>query len=173
MKVGNSSIHSLLDSGCQANFLRDDLVTKLNLEIVKQRVPLSINGVNSKKTYVMKEVILPIEISGKKQELRCFSIPEIGINMQVPGIQELAQNATEIGLSLADNTLLDCINDKVTDFDLIIGVNDFAKLVIETCFIGNICMWKSGEQIIFLGNIEEVAEEINIIYSNICPSDDE
>ena len=163
LDIKGNSLRTLLDSGAQANFIKTELVERLNLPILRERVPMCINGVNSNKSYVVKETSAPVKVGNEIVNLRFFTLPEIDLSLQVHGVKELATLYKRLGCNLADSSLLHCENDVVDNFSIIIGINDLDKFKLETAFVGNKVSWEFDDKLILFGNVEELvanAEEV-------------
>ena len=167
--VNNQVIHALLDSGCQTSFIRESIVHEHNLPILKDRVPLTINGVNTKKDYIIKQVKVPIKIAGQMHEFICFTLPEIDLSIKVPGVKELVDLVQSFDCKLADRTLFHVENDKLAKFDLIIGISDLTKLKLKTAYLGNACVWEVGDLTILFGDVDSMISDLAIFkYNAFC-----
>ena len=162
VEIGNEKAHAMIDSGSQLSFIREELIHKHKLKILRNRVPLSINGVNSTKNYVIKEVIAPIKVGNCTIDMKCYTLPKIDLQLNVPGIRELVQDYASLNFQLADEKLNILTSDHIDHFDIIIGIGDFAKLNLKTVFIGNSCAWELNDKsLIIFGYVNELHDDVS------------
>ena len=173
VKKNNEKYRSLIDTGCQANFVREDLVKKFDMKILRNRVPLSINGINNSKSYVIKEVEGKINIGKKEVCMKFFTLPKIDITVTVPGLRDIAEMVSQLGLNLADDQLLKKGTDILDNFYFIFGIKDFSKIKLKPAYIGNACLWEIDGEIVLFGDTDELDMEISRMLSIVKPEIDE
>ena len=122
MNVKNTSIRCMRDSGCQPNFIRQDLAEKLKLKIVQKDFPLKINGFVSSETSPHNVVEVPV--SKKGPPVLAICIPKIRTSLRLPGLREVVRGFTDRGYHLADKTLAQATDDHIGNLDFILGNND-------------------------------------------------
>ena len=159
--IKNETIHALLDSGCQGNFIKEELVSKYNLKILQSKIPLSINGVNDIKNYKTYQVLVPIKIGNSVHEIKCFTLPELNLKIKVPGIKSLVKKINQLGCELADTTLYELTDDCFKPFDLILGISNFVDYKIKSCYVGQANLWEANDGLILLGNLQSLEDEVD------------
>ena len=170
VSIKNKNYRSLLDSGCQANFLREDLVKELQLPILEERVALSINGINNRRNYVIKQVEALIKVGATEFKAKFYTLPSIDISVNVNGLHDLIDDFSKLGIKLADPALMNSGPDVLDNFDLIIGISDFKNLNITNVFIGNACLWETNDHVIIFGDIDDLDREINSVLATVSSS---
>ena len=160
VNVMGYNVHTLVDTGCQNSFIKEQIIHDKNLEIIEQNIPLTINGVNSNKVYVTKKVKVPIKINNITHYLYCLTLPEIDLNINVPGIENLVKLFTSFGCTLADKTLENINSNKIAEFEMILGINDFHILNIKPSYLGNMCFWDVASESILFGNVEKMVDDL-------------
>ena len=158
--INSQVAHLLLDSGCQSSFILESIVHEHKLPIIKEGVPLTINGVNSKKNYVSKQVKVPVKIAGQTYEFDCFTLPKIDLSIKVPGTKDLVNLVQSFDCKIADRTLYHVENDRISKFDMIIGISDLAKLKMTNTYLGNTCFWKVNDLTILFGNVNSMISDL-------------
>ena len=60
--INGFEVRGFKDNGSQPNLIDENLVNKFNLITVEENIDLTINGINTPKTYITKKVEVPLQI---------------------------------------------------------------------------------------------------------------
>ena len=118
--IKGTSIRVLKDTGCQANYIEESLATDLNWKVVKDSVSLTINGINSSKSYKTKQVEIEFSIGSNIYPIYAFCLPSIDMSLQLPGLVDVVSGFVSKGYKLADRRLLNSA-DRIDNIQLILG----------------------------------------------------
>ena len=62
LNVKDKNIRAMKDSGCQPNFIKTDVADKLNLTVIQNNFPVTVNGFNESQNYITKVVEVPVVV---------------------------------------------------------------------------------------------------------------
>ena len=128
-------IRCLSDSGAQANFITEAKAKANNLKIIKNDISVVINGFNGSKTYNANVVEVPLDFDGQKLIIEAICIPEININLNLPGLSQLCTKLKNAGFRLADQ-LLPGQSDEIKNLDMVLGADSVHILNSRTVAFG-------------------------------------
>ena len=121
ISVRNYKLRCMRDSGCQPNFITDEMARKLNLKVVQSNFSLTVNGFNASEQYLTNIVEMCIDKDSSKIKVIC--IPSIRTKLVLPGLSKVARVFTDKGYKLADDFLLEG-SDEIGEIDFILGNSD-------------------------------------------------
>ena len=159
--INNHTVHLLLDSGAQSNFISEKIVKEHNLKVIKDNIPLTVSGVNSKREYNIKEVKVSINIAGRLHQIDCFTLPQIDLSIKVPKVHELINIVQSFNCELADRSLFHVQDNQIAKYDLILGISDLSKLRLKPVYLGDTCLWQINNLTILHGNVDEMIADLN------------
>ena len=119
-QINGFQIRALKDLGCQSNFIKESIADSLKLRVLNDDVRLNVKGFNSSKGYVTKVVEVELSVGKASYPVSAICIPEIRIDIDIPGLTEVARKFVERGYTLADKTLLGG-KDSISDLDFLLG----------------------------------------------------
>ena len=122
INVKNTTIRCMRDSGCQPNFIRQELAKSLKLKVIQKDFPLKINGFVSSETSPHNVVEVPV--SRGSPPVLAICIPKIRTSIRLPGLRKVVQGFVDKGYHLADKTLAQATDDHIGNLDFILGNND-------------------------------------------------
>ena len=128
-------LRCMYDTGCQCNFIENSLATKLGLKVVQKNFPLKVNGFVSSESSTYDVVEVPI--SEKHPPILAICVPKIKTVLQVPGLGKAVSMFLEKGYTLADKFLPLCKDDRIENFDFILGINDSHILPMKDIIFGH------------------------------------
>ena len=120
---GNGTLNKVRifkDSGCQRVFIRTDLSDKLNLEILKNNLPLNIHGFLSKAKVDTKLVKVNLVIDGKVLDVDAICIDKISTKFDTGDIEKIISNFKNQGYRFADAEL-EVNMGVVKNIDIVLG----------------------------------------------------
>ncbi|XP_068225059.1 uncharacterized protein [Palaemon carinicauda] len=120
ISIKGTNLRVLKDTGCQANYIEENLAQDLNLKVVKNGVSLTINGINSSKSYKTKKVEIELPIGSNSYIVYAFCLPSIDVSLQLPGLNEVVSGFVSKGYKLADQGLLNS-TDRIDNIKFILG----------------------------------------------------
>ena len=118
--VQDVQLRALKDSGCQSNFIKESVANSQNLKVLNDKVRLNVKGFNSDQGYVTKIVEVELLIGKESYAVNAICIPEIKINVDIPGLAEVSREFIQKGYTLADKTLVNGGNS-ISDLDFLLG----------------------------------------------------
>ena len=116
----NALIRSLKDGGCQSTFLRRQVAIDNDLKVTQKNVSLKVNGFNTAQTYQTEMVEIKLKFGDKIHTIEAICIPEINIELNLPGLNKIVKTFLKKGYSLADKFLTNG-KEKISNIDLILG----------------------------------------------------
>ena len=166
VNVGGKTIRAMRDSGCQASFIVQALADELNLKVAKEEFELGVNGFNSSRK--IKTTVVELSIRENEPPISMICIPDIRINLDLPGLSSIVTGFTELGYVLAD-TMLQNGTDNIADIGMIIGDNE-AQIVPqsdETFGIHPKSMYANTPLgVMLLGSIERMTQNLPYLPNN-------
>ena len=114
------TLRGMRDSGCQPNFIKEETAKKLNLKVIKEDLPLHINGFNTSKTETTQ--LVEIDLRNNQNPIKAICIPEVKLNIKLKGLSTIVNKFKEKGYKLADKFLGQ--EEGISNLDLILGSND-------------------------------------------------
>jgi len=152
------SLRALKDSGCECNFILEDIANLDKFKIVKP-VNITVNGFNSVKNYDTVEVEFVINLNDNSHTITAICVPKISVNLDVPEVCSIARSFANKGHVMADKSLL---SDVQPGIDLILGsvsafclpektvvfgrekISSFSETPIGTMLMGSVVDFQSN-----------------------------
>lgn len=125
------------DSGSQANFINSRLVDECNLKIVETDIVILVNGVNESRKRKTNLVEVPLIVGERHFLIHAISIPELKVNLKIPGLSQIVRDFSQKGYLLADNLLTDISTEQISNIDFILGCHDTHVLPEEQISFGD------------------------------------
>lgn len=161
-KIGNLNFRGLRDSGSQSNFVNEEILSKIEHTVLRS-LNLKVHGINEACDYESKLVELSLRLGNETRVIRALSLPEIKIELKLPGLRNIAQSFKNKGYVLADPALLN--EDKISRIDLILGSGS------ANCFRDRSILFGSNSSVfsvtpfgvLLMGSIEQLSSDINFL----------
>lgn len=112
-------LHGMKDSGCQTNFITNNLADELNLPVLVEKHLLKIGGFNSTKSLITK--IVHISLFGRSN-IAAVCVPEIRTNLNLPQLDLIVQAFKAKGYTLADKLLKN--STSISNLNFVLGTLD-------------------------------------------------
>ena len=122
-------IRCMKDSGCQPNFIKTSVADRLNLPVIEENFPITINGFNGTQHYNTKVVRIRIEVGEREFELKAICVPNIRTSLSITDLSKCALGFVRKGYKLADQDLIK--SDDVNDIEFILGTSNL-EVMLET-----------------------------------------
>lgn len=170
--IGENLVKCLKDTGCQANFVAENIVKQNNLKIIKEDISLTVNGFNVAKDYHCYLVEVPMKLGEKVFAIEAICVPSLNIKLNIPGLSSLVKRFTDLGFEMADKSFY---NDKLLnncDVELILGTDSLHVLGEETVSFGNpvpSLYYNTSFGIMLVGNIDRIFSNLKFLHE--VPSD--
>ena len=129
------SIRGLKDGGCQGTFISEKLAKDSKCLILRDQINLTINGMNYSKKYLTKHVQVELKFGDNTNLVDAYVLPSLNINLDLPNLKYVVDMFTEKGYKLADENLLN-MNGQISDFDLLLGTNNFHCILDRSVAFG-------------------------------------
>ena len=101
----DSYLHAMKDSGSQENFVTEKAFKTHNFPIIKENIPLIVNGFNASREYTAKMIELNLSFGEKINKLEAIVIPDISVTLNLPKMGSVVKMLEDKGFKLADCTL--------------------------------------------------------------------
>ena len=128
---------------------------------------LKINGINESADKQVKIVKLPIH--KKQTTITAICVPEINIDITLPGLTNIARTFETKGYKLADKKLLK--SERINKIDMILGNVDSNILLMKDKAVGSSVYSESPEGILLMGSVQRYKKNLvelpNQVTSNI------
>ncbi|XP_068246865.1 uncharacterized protein [Palaemon carinicauda] len=118
--ISGFNVLCMKDSGCQSNFIFEELASRLNLPVIRECVKLTVNGINFPRSYDTKIVEVEMKFDRDSRVIYELCLPNINIAFNLPKLNRVLIRYLSIGYKLADARLLDGSED-ISDIQLIWG----------------------------------------------------
>ncbi|XP_068226482.1 uncharacterized protein [Palaemon carinicauda] len=118
--ISGSNVRFMKDSGCQSNFISEELASKLNLPVIRESIKLTVNGINVPRSYDTKIVEVEMKFDRDSRVIYALCLPNIDITLNLPKLNRVVNGFLSKGYKLADTRLLDGSED-ISDIQLILG----------------------------------------------------
>ncbi|XP_068224897.1 uncharacterized protein [Palaemon carinicauda] len=118
--ISGSNVRCMKDSGCQSNFISEELASRLNLPVIRECVKLTVNGINVPRSYDTKIVEVEMKFDRDTRVIYALCLPNINITLNLPKLNRVVNGFLSKGYKLADTRLLDGSED-ISDIQLILG----------------------------------------------------
>ena len=115
------TVRAMKDQCAQSNFICTDLAENLNLKVIHDNVMLNVNGFNSIQGYQTKIVEVNIDFGNRFRKVNALCIPNIKVNLNLPGLREIATTFKSKGYKLADQELSE--SDSIDNVKFMLGAN--------------------------------------------------
>ena len=158
-------VRVLKDSGCQTNIISSKLANDFNLKIVKQDVKLSISGFNEVKDYITNVVEFDLSLGDKTYVIDAICVPNIGIELAIPGLGGLVSEFQTLGYKLADR-FLNTSSDAVSNVEIILGTDSSHCFEETSCLYGNpvpSVYYKSPFGVMLVGNVSRALANVQFL----------
>ena len=119
-EVKGQLVRGMKDSGCQSNFVSQELVDSMNLPVIEENVKLTVKGINVPKQYDTKIVEFEMGIGKDSKLIQAVCIPSIEITLELEGLSKVVAGFTSKGYSLVDDRIKYC-KDEISDIQIILG----------------------------------------------------
>ena len=165
--INGSKVRGFKDGGCQSNFISQNFAKSLNLKIIKEKVSLSIKGINVQKNYDTKLVELNLQLGSNIFNIEAYRLPSINIDLDLPGLAGVASKFVNKNFKLADD-LLTHSGDKIDNIEFILGVQSAYCLPETEIVFGNSKSSVYSESpigTILKGNIDKLKQDLNFLDS--------
>ena len=84
-----SQVRCLKDSGCQRTFISEKVVGANNFKIIEIGIILTVEGFNSKQTYEVDLVEVPLMIGDEIKKVQAVCVPEMNIDLYLPNLNSV------------------------------------------------------------------------------------
>ena len=161
--IGNNMIRCLKDTGCQANFIAEEIVKKNNLNIVKKDISLTVNGFNVAKDYQCCLVEVPMRLGDNIVMFDAICVPSLNIKLNIPGLTALVKRFSDLGFEMADKSLKE---SKIADVELIIGTDSLHILEEKVISFGNpipSLYYSTPFGVMLVGNIDRIFSNLKYL----------
>ena len=122
-QIGNSCVRILKDSGCQPNFIEQNLVSLLSLPTVSSNLDVTVHGFNESKSYKTCEVEVNLVLKNSVHTVRALVVPEIKTELNVPGLGKIVDSFRSKNYELADEKLSH-LSDDISNIQFVLGTKD-------------------------------------------------
>ena len=119
-KINGQIIRALKDGGSQSNFIDENLANELKLKVVKNRVELKLNGINTSKNYCSKVVEVNVKFGETMKTVHALCMPSLDISLELPGLGKIVGEFKSKNYNLADEFLNER-EDKISQLQFILG----------------------------------------------------
>ena len=163
--LGNGNIRILVDSGSQGSFITERAILNHNFTVYPEKVELCVSGVNTTKRYETQHVDVPIKMGQNIITIKTLCIPKFEMNSKIPDLGRVFEKISEKGYTLADKNIT-ANSDRISEIDLIIGVDYFHHLELVMTTFGNAppsCYYNSANGVILIGNSEEILKNASLL----------
>lgn len=126
--IQKQKLRVMRDSGCQPNIITQKTADKLKLKIIREDFPLNIKGFMANGR-VDTNIVL-ISLVKNHPPITAICVPEINVNINLPGLNEVVDEFSRKGYKLADEFLFNG-TDVLGNFDFILGNID-AQILCQT-----------------------------------------
>ena len=113
-------IYAFKDGGSQKNFILAETAKKCNYLVI-DKVHIRIQGFVASKTIKTNLVKFSVLLKDVKIEFDAIVIPNISVDMKLPGLQKVVHSFLNKGCELADSSLANNPIERINDIELIIG----------------------------------------------------
>ena len=135
-KVNGTNVRTMRDSGSQKNFLDMNLATQLGLRVLKDKIPVTVNGFNGSYVYDSRIVEVPLRLGEEFRYVEAFCVPEIKINLSLPGLSDVVREFNRKRYPLAD-IFLTTSSNQICDVKFMLGTVDFDMLTEQQVKVGS------------------------------------
>ncbi|XP_068227922.1 uncharacterized protein [Palaemon carinicauda] len=118
--ISGSNVRCMKDSGCQSNFISEELASKLNLPVIRESIKLTVNSINVPRSYDTKIVEVEMKFDRDSRVIYALCLPNINITLNLSKLNRVVNGFLSKGYKLADTRLLDGSED-ISDIQLILG----------------------------------------------------
>ena len=161
-KIGGRTIRAMKDTGCETTLILQSVAEEHNLEIVKDNLPLTINGFNSSRNVTTNLVKVPIKMGKTTFTFNALTVPEIAINVNLPKLGVVASKLKAKGYKLADE-LINKNSKSISNIELILGTDCSHILPVTSLVFGrrNLSSLATTPQGVMLeGRLDRMLENI-------------
>ena len=161
--IEGESFRCMYDTGCQGNFIAEDLIRNHVLEVVHRGINLTINGFNSSKNCVTNIVRVPFCVGSKVQFIEAVVVPKIDLDLKLPNLGKLVSNLELLQVNLADK-FLDSRSKAISNVKFVLGSDAAHVLPIKTDIIGESnpsAILRTNIGMMLQGNIERLIQNFS------------
>ena len=163
------SIRGFFDMGSQKSFIHPDVVDRLGL-VTKECTTITLSAFGKNAEQVICPVItLKVALGKRVASLNLLVTNKVKTTLTTPGITHVANDLRCQGIHLADRFE----SDEIMDIEILIGADNFGKLITGTRRVGSINLLTSpGGELIF-GPIPKPPGAVGnslVINQSICVS---
>lgn len=156
-QIESNTVRVMKDSGCQTNFIEEELASKLDLPVTNESLTVTVNGFNIPQQYNTKEVLVKLKLKNSTHEVRAIVVPGINIELKIRGLSQIVQVLRTKGYILADEKLSN--TESLKGINFILGTNDSHVLTETHIKFGNpipSVYSLTEEGIMLVGNSERI-----------------
>ena len=129
-------IRGLKDTGSQSSFISKKVVEEGKFRIIKDNIVLLVNGINTTIEYKTKIVELNVKLGSRQCKIPAVVVPNINIQLELPGLSSIVAKFILMGYSLADKELSE-IDDNICNLNFILGAGALYCIPDKTVVFGN------------------------------------
>ncbi|KAL7642353.1 UNVERIFIED_CONTAM: hypothetical protein RMT77_006914 [Armadillidium vulgare] len=118
--TNGKELRILKDEGCQSNLVSFETAKLYNFRIIKDKINLTVNGINKKQNHHSQIVEIPLKIGKHEYLIEAQCLPTISISLELPDLRRIVQDVLDKGYKLADKRLAR-FSSEISDIDLILG----------------------------------------------------
>ena len=175
---GFSQVRVFKDGGCQRTFIDKSLANKLDLEVIRDNVSITIEGFNNSKTITTQIVSVPITIGEIQSKIEAIVTDNIRTKFEVKNIHTVVNHFVHKGYQIADKWLLNDFTDIISGIGIVLGTNDdqlipmctklFGDNVVQSSYIDtDIGVVFSGDITRMINNLPFLPTKIDVVSSNV------
>ena len=161
-EVDGTVFRGLRDCGSQSNFIADNILGKVKHTVLKS-VNLKVHGINGVCDYASKVVEFRLKLGNSNYMVRALSLPEIKIELNLPGLSNVAHGFKRKGYTLADPALLS--GDRIDKIGIILGSCSANCFRDKSVFFGADSSVYSSTQfgVMLMGSIGQLINDIDYL----------
>ena len=158
--INDYKIRGLKDCGSQTNFISERIANTLNLKVIDSSVSLTVNGINSTKSYQTRLVEFPVRFGMEEYVIEALCIPDININIALNNLGKVVHEFQLRGYKLAD-TFLNGDSYYIDNLDLILGTKSAHCLPETEIVIGLESVYSETHcGILLRGDVEQFLSDV-------------
>ena len=123
------NVRAFFDTGSHRSFISPEVVKRLNLQVIKQ-IPVNLSTFGNETESCMLDLVkVKVRLGKNKIPLTLFVHDSAAMGyFNSPGLYEVAQKLESKGFNLADQNIT---SDALTGIEILIGVDNFTRLIVR------------------------------------------
>ena len=155
-----AQVRGIFDNASQSSFIAESQLKNFEHRILKDKINLTIKGINTHKTIPSRLVRITFGVEGRKCTLDAMVVPKIDINVKLPSLGPIIRAFKDRNYILADKFLTEN-SCGLANFELLLGADALHCFAGKTVKFGEFSAYiESDFGVMISGSIRKMIQDV-------------